>query len=556
MAVRRRHRLSEQTLKMIEALRPPKYDRGDPKNLPQIPSIYYRMAEMAEADKMKKKNRATRAWTGGSAPPAKLPLAAQKLAKRLLAEQVREFTQFWGDKPNADTMATFRRRARYDAWATYRTDFERYTPRTGYTLRKMKFTARKRKNVGSRVQTLLFSRKKFSAKTAKSWARRHGFKYGKVDAKPQTLRLRQLSPSRMRKSTFGTIPFGGKRSGIQAVVAVPRRHNPTFLQARAAILDALRQQGWDVKTYGPRGELKVPHATSSDGDLRLWFKPQAVHYTRRDAHGHDMGRAHTLAYDLDIRKIDPAKLGPWALYADAQCSPMDWLQRVTRSNPRRRNSHKEFDYVTASMEIGPRQDFTVKRRLKARRKSWTKGAMGYWRSSVAAAPAVAAWLQRHPRASALELQRTFEVFMSVKMARALIKTRDKSVGNVKRLIDHNFRKWETAIRRPNSQSQTEPRGKRQGGSWRNNCWVCDGTGRDGGMRCVECSGTGWGPWRDDAPPEPPVRRNHHLRVGGHVRYKGKAAIVVKTHPPDSYTIRFTATNTEMTVEGSQLKKRA
>lgn len=68
----------------------------------------------------RRKPQSVIAWTGGSAPPAKLPKAAASLAKDLYAEQIKEFTEYWGDRPDKQTRDTFKNRAIHDAWATYR----------------------------------------------------------------------------------------------------------------------------------------------------------------------------------------------------------------------------------------------------------------------------------------------------------------------------------------------------------------------------------------------------------------------------------------------------
>lgn len=71
----------------------------------------------------------------------------------------------------------------------------------------------------------------------------------------------------------------------------------TFAEAKRAILDDFARIGWTVKK-----DLKFPHATSPDGVVRFWFKPQGVHYTVVLGAGrHDMGDARTLSYDQDIR---------------------------------------------------------------------------------------------------------------------------------------------------------------------------------------------------------------------------------------------------------------
>lgn len=80
---------------------------------------------------------------------------------------------------------------------------------------------------------------------------------------------------------------------------------PTFAKARAAILDELEAMGWDLKR-----DLKVPHATSPDGELRLWFKPQAVWFTQSlgSYQRHDFKNARTIDYVHDIRKMTAAEL--------------------------------------------------------------------------------------------------------------------------------------------------------------------------------------------------------------------------------------------------------
>lgn len=93
------------------------------------------------------------------------------------------------------------------------------------------------------------------------------------------------------------------------LVAVARRlveaAATTFQAARSAILDDLQRRGWKVVSG-----LKIPHATSPHGQLRLWFKAQAVYFTedlnaRSDRNGHAFGHARTISYDLDIRTLTP-----------------------------------------------------------------------------------------------------------------------------------------------------------------------------------------------------------------------------------------------------------
>lgn len=73
---------------------------------------------------------------------------------------------------------------------------------------------------------------------------------------------------------------------------------PTYAKAKEAIFQALGQAGWKVAS-----NLKVPHATSSDGNTRLWFKTQAVYHSHSPTGAaRDIGGAHSMW--LDLRTVD------------------------------------------------------------------------------------------------------------------------------------------------------------------------------------------------------------------------------------------------------------
>ena len=82
----------------------------------------------------------------------------------------------------------------------------------------------------------------------------------------------------------------------------------TFAAARERRLEQLRRERWDVRTRGASGPLKTPHATSPDGEVRLWFRPQAVHvsYVRGRGGTHDANNARSLW--LDIRDASPEEI--------------------------------------------------------------------------------------------------------------------------------------------------------------------------------------------------------------------------------------------------------
>lgn len=83
----------------------------------------------------------------------------------------------------------------------------------------------------------------------------------------------------------------------------------TFKEARQQVFDFLRKRGWKIADH-----LSVPHATSSDGRVRLWFKAQAVYavHKERAEEGADplqFKDAHSMSSDL--REIaDEAKFMP------------------------------------------------------------------------------------------------------------------------------------------------------------------------------------------------------------------------------------------------------
>lgn len=81
---------------------------------------------------------------------------------------------------------------------------------------------------------------------------------------------------------------------------------PTFAVTQATLLTTLTAMGWKVSPA-----LKIPHATSPDGSIRLWFKPQAIHYTKVSHWGtlHEFKNARAVwQLGVDLRKVEPAIL--------------------------------------------------------------------------------------------------------------------------------------------------------------------------------------------------------------------------------------------------------
>lgn len=98
-----------------------------------------------------------------------------------------------------------------------------------------------------------------------------------------------------------------ERRDLQEAAEKPKKR-PTFQAAKDAVLKALEAKKWVLKTRGPDGKpMKIPHATSPSGDVRLWFKPQALYFTVVSGGGarHEFKNARSLW--VDIRDEDPAE---------------------------------------------------------------------------------------------------------------------------------------------------------------------------------------------------------------------------------------------------------
>lgn len=76
----------------------------------------------------------------------------------------------------------------------------------------------------------------------------------------------------------------------------------TYAQAHKDFQEGLEKHGWKVqRTNKSTGKaLSVPHATSPDGQHKLWFKSQSVHLS---GGGQTMGEARTLTYS-DLRDLN------------------------------------------------------------------------------------------------------------------------------------------------------------------------------------------------------------------------------------------------------------
>jgi hypothetical protein len=92
--------------------------------------------------------------------------------------------------------------------------------------------------------------------------------------------------------------LAAKRKGTSTPEAGPRKDR-TYKQAIQETLQHLGGLGWSLSSL----TLKTPHATRNG--LRLWFHPQSVYFFQSSTGSY--GPGHTLAYDLDLRKLTPAE---------------------------------------------------------------------------------------------------------------------------------------------------------------------------------------------------------------------------------------------------------
>jgi len=79
----------------------------------------------------------------------------------------------------------------------------------------------------------------------------------------------------------------------------------TFAVAKQQIVDLLLADGWTIKDG-----LKTPYLISPSGWLRLWLKPQSIHYTGGTHHA--QGNARAVGQFTDIREASPEE---WIAFA-------------------------------------------------------------------------------------------------------------------------------------------------------------------------------------------------------------------------------------------------
>ena len=83
-------------------------------------------------------------------------------------------------------------------------------------LRNFKYSIAKQ----TEVQTLIFSKPKFTRASAVKWAKDHDFKSSKVDETGTSFRLRQKPPDSFTEGSFRTITL---TDGVKAVIGIPKK---------------------------------------------------------------------------------------------------------------------------------------------------------------------------------------------------------------------------------------------------------------------------------------------------------------------------------------------
>ena len=112
----------------------------------------------------------------------------------------------------------------------------------------------------------------------------------------------QLKPSMMWKEKMVRKSFT-KRDGTKVSFLAKKNPKVTYQEARKLNHSALGRAGFTLS----KPDLNVPYATTMDGRLRLWLKPQAVYVSyvgNPKSEKHDFGSARSLHIEFDTRELN------------------------------------------------------------------------------------------------------------------------------------------------------------------------------------------------------------------------------------------------------------
>jgi hypothetical protein len=112
-----------------------------------------------------------------------------------------------------------------------------------------------------------------------------------------------------KKSTWRKVRFMADDYRVPAAKhkgeSVEEARKKTFKAAKADVINYLKKEGWKVvdRNYQTGKPMKIPHATSPDGRVRLWFKAQSVYVSEGPYHEFKGARSSW----VDIRSMSPAE---------------------------------------------------------------------------------------------------------------------------------------------------------------------------------------------------------------------------------------------------------
>lgn len=87
---------------------------------------------------------------------------------------------------------------------------------------------------------------------------------------------------------------------ILRVAEIRTAKTKTYKEAQAELVEYLEGKRWKFSGWN----LRVPYATSPDGDIRLWFKAQAVYVSSGPKH--KFGDARSVP--ADVKRDSPEKV--------------------------------------------------------------------------------------------------------------------------------------------------------------------------------------------------------------------------------------------------------
>ena len=142
-----------------------------------------------------------------------------------------------------------------------------------YRMIKTHHTAKTEMGKEGKIQSMLFSKAKWTVSKAKTWLSEHGYKNDDVDDKDKHLRFRQVSPSYMESKgyDFITRPFG--TSGIQAIIGYKNK-DPIDVKKEERedlMLDKIKQVADDIR------DLRAVHGTGVLDKIHEHLMGRGVH---------------------------------------------------------------------------------------------------------------------------------------------------------------------------------------------------------------------------------------------------------------------------------------